>query len=48
MTEIRHYLRIDAPPEKVYEAVTTRDGLAAWRTEQTVADSASSTTTGCG
>ena len=38
MTEIRHYLVIDAPPERVYEAVTTRAGLAAWWTSETVAE----------
>jgi uncharacterized protein YndB with AHSA1/START domain len=37
MAEIRHYLLIDAPPDKVYEAVTTQAGLAAWWTGQTVA-----------
>ena len=40
MAEIRHYLIIDASPGKVYEAVTTRAGLAAWWTEQTVAEPA--------
>ncbi len=37
MASIRHYLIIDAPPEKVYTAITEQLGLAAWWTEETVA-----------
>jgi uncharacterized protein YndB with AHSA1/START domain len=32
MPNIRHLLRINARPEKVYEAVTTQTGLAGWWT----------------
>lgn len=34
---IRHRLLIKAPVEKVYEAVTTQKGLAAWWTPETIA-----------
>jgi uncharacterized protein YndB with AHSA1/START domain len=35
MPEILHLLKIDAPAEAVYEAVTDRDGLASWWTRDT-------------
>ena len=37
MEHIRHYVLIKAPVEKVYEAITTQQGLANWWTRQTVA-----------
>lgn len=37
MAEIRHKLAITAIPEKVYEAVTTQEGLAGWWAKQTIA-----------
>ena len=37
MASIRHYLIIDAPPEKVYTAITEQRGLVAWWTEETIA-----------
>ena len=38
MAEIRHMLLIDAPVERVYEAITERDGLASWWTSQVTAE----------
>lgn len=35
MAEIRHLLHINAPVDKVYEALTTIDGLSNWWTKQT-------------
>ncbi len=32
MPDIRHRITIDAPPERVYEAVTTQEGLESWWT----------------
>lgn len=32
MHEIRHQLRIHAAPDRVYEAIATREGLASWWT----------------
>lgn len=37
MPEIRHKLLIDAPAEKVYRALTEREGLAGWWTVQAAA-----------
>lgn len=34
MPHIRHLITIEASPGKVYDAVTTRDGLAAWWTTE--------------
>jgi uncharacterized protein YndB with AHSA1/START domain len=34
MPEIRHYIEVDAPAEKVFDAVTTQAGLAGWWTVQ--------------
>ena len=39
MEHIRHYLVIKAPIEKVYDAITTQDGLSKWWTEKTIAKS---------
>jgi uncharacterized protein YndB with AHSA1/START domain len=38
MAEIKHLVVIDAPVETVYRAITEQSGLAAWWTEQTVAE----------
>jgi uncharacterized protein YndB with AHSA1/START domain len=38
MAEIQHMLLIDAPVERVYRAITERDGLAAWWTSQVAAE----------
>ena len=35
MAAIKHLLHIDAPKEKVYEALTTIHGLSNWWTKQT-------------
>ncbi len=35
MSDIRHHLGIDAPQAQVHQALTTRDGLAAWWTQDT-------------
>src|ERR1700740_1098409 len=35
---LKHLFHIAAPKEKVYEAITTIDGLAAWWTKQTSGD----------
>jgi uncharacterized protein YndB with AHSA1/START domain len=39
MSEIRILFHITAPREKVYEALTTIEGLAGWWTKQTCGDS---------
>ncbi len=33
MAEMHHEIRIEAPPEKVFQALTTREGLSAWWTD---------------
>ena len=38
MADIKHYLIIKAAPEKIYEAITTQDGLASWWAKQTTAN----------
>ena len=38
MASIKHYLIIKAPPEKVYEAVTTTGGIKGWWTLDAIAD----------
>jgi uncharacterized protein YndB with AHSA1/START domain len=38
MADIRHNVNIKANAEKIYEAITTRDGLAGWWTTDTVAE----------
>ena len=35
MAAIKHYLLIKSPPGKVYQALTTRDGISNWWTKQT-------------
>jgi uncharacterized protein YndB with AHSA1/START domain len=37
MTAIRHNLVIKATPEKIYEAITTQEGLSNWWAKQTTA-----------
>ena len=37
MPEIRHNVIIKTTPEKVYEAITTQQGLANWWAKQTIA-----------
>ncbi len=34
MADIRHMMLVDAPPERVYAAITRQEGLAAWWTAQ--------------
>ncbi len=38
MAEMHHEIQIDAPPEKVYEAITTQNGLRSWWTGDSVAE----------
>jgi uncharacterized protein YndB with AHSA1/START domain len=38
MVDIKHRVGATATPEKVYEALTTRDGLAAWWTTDTIGE----------
>lgn len=38
MAEMHHEIQTDASPEKVYEAVTTPDGLRSWWTADSVAE----------
>jgi uncharacterized protein YndB with AHSA1/START domain len=38
MVDILHQVGINAAPGKVYEALTTRDGLAGWWTSETTGD----------
>ena len=35
MADIRHLVKIKTSPQKVYAAITTEKGLAAWRTPET-------------
>lgn len=44
MTDIVHNIRIGAPRSRVYEALTTIDGLAAWWTQTTDGDCATGET----
>lgn len=37
MADIRHNVAIKATPEKIYEAITTQEGLANWWAKQTTA-----------
>ena len=37
MPEIRHNVIIKTTPEKIYEAITTEEGLANWWTKQAIA-----------
>lgn len=37
MPDIRHRLLINTPPEKVYDAITTQEGLSAWWTPNATA-----------
>ena len=37
MPEIKHNVIIKAPPEKIYQAITTQEGLANWWAKQTIA-----------
>ena len=37
MPNIRHTILIGAPAEKIYDAITTREGLSAWWTPDTKA-----------
>jgi uncharacterized protein YndB with AHSA1/START domain len=39
MVDILHRVGVTAPPEKVYQALATVDGLAAWWTTDTTGDS---------
>jgi uncharacterized protein YndB with AHSA1/START domain len=38
MSEIRHLITIEAPPQKVYAALATQAGLRSWWTADTIAD----------
>lgn len=38
MSELKHFVVINASVERVYEALTEQSGLAAWWTEQTIAE----------
>ena len=38
MSEIRHLISMEAPPEKVYAAVATSAGLVSWWTADSNAD----------
>ena len=37
MADIRHNIVIKAAPEKIYEAITTQQGIEAWWCKQTIA-----------
>ncbi|HKZ66960.1 MAG TPA: hypothetical protein VJ111_11410 [Chitinophagaceae bacterium] len=37
MEAIRHYLVIKATPEKIFNAITTEEGLKGWWAKQTIA-----------
>jgi uncharacterized protein YndB with AHSA1/START domain len=36
MPDIMHYLTINAPAERVYQALTTKEGISGWWTDDTV------------
>ena len=36
MSDIKHYLIINSTPEKIYKALTTKEGVAGWWTTQTI------------
>jgi uncharacterized protein YndB with AHSA1/START domain len=38
MADLHHEIEIEAPPEKVYEAITTTEGLRGWWTSDSVAE----------
>ncbi len=38
MADLHHEIEIEAPPEKVYEAITTSEGLRGWWTSDSVAE----------
>lgn len=38
MPEMYHEIQVQAPPEKVYQAIATREGLRSWWTSDTVAE----------
>ncbi len=38
MANMRHEVEIDAPPEKVFEAITTQTGLRGWWTADSMAE----------
>ena len=38
MPDMRHEIAIEAPPEKIYEAITTQAGLCGWWTSDSVAE----------
>jgi uncharacterized protein YndB with AHSA1/START domain len=40
MSEIRHLISIEAPPQKVYALLATSAGLASWWTADSNADAA--------
>ena len=37
MADIRHNIVIKATPEKIYEAISTQQGIEAWWCKQTIA-----------
>ncbi len=39
MPDIFHYIKIGAPPDRVYEALTTAQGIRNWWTRDVVLDS---------
>jgi uncharacterized protein YndB with AHSA1/START domain len=39
MADLHHAIEIDAPPAKVYEAITTSEGLRSWWTSDSTAES---------
>ena len=39
MPDIMHFIRIRAPRERVYQAVTTADGIGSWWTRDAELDS---------
>lgn len=38
MSDILHWIRVDAPPRRVFDAVTTEDGLSSWWTADVEAE----------
>ena len=36
MSDIKHYLIINSTPEKIYKALTTKEGVAGWWTTQNI------------
>lgn len=44
MSDILHWIRVEAPPERVFDAISTEDGLASWWTSDVEAEASEGST----